>query len=258
MRPGSGLEPIPTTRPRAVHLRARPQDIADTRRRAGQPGQWLRDLDTGVDYLRVLHGEQRLTRHRSLPASGEVVGHTRVVDIIDKGAGRGALLLSERTIHEAGWGVLIATVGHTTFCRADGGFNGPDRVAPRPHDLPSRRPDVTCITPTTHQGAFIYRLTADRNPLHVDPQTARAAGFQRPIVHGLATYGLTGYGLLKALCGGEPSRIRMLACRFTAPAYRGETFATDMWVDGTVASFRTRAVERDVVVISNGRCEFGQ
>jgi len=223
-----------------------------------QPGQWLRDLDTGVDYRHVLHGEQRLALHAPLPAGGEVIGHTRIVDVIDKGAGRGALLLSERTIHDAASGELLATVGHTAVCRADGGFGGPARSAPRPHEMPSREPDATYTVPTTAQAAFLYRLSADLNPLHVDPTIARTAGFARPILHGLATYGATGYALLKAICGSEPARMHSIDCRFTAPAYAGDTFATDIWIDGNVAAFRTRAVERDVVVISNGRCVFSR
>lgn len=223
-----------------------------------QPGQWLRDLDTGVDYVRVLHGEQRLTLHAPLPAEGEVIGHTRVVDVIDKGAGRGALLLSERSIHDAESGKLLATVGHTTVCRADGGFGGPASSVPRPYELPTRNPDAVCTHPTTAQAAFIYRLSADLNPLHVDPEIARAAGFARPILHGLATYGAAGYALVKTVCGGYPACIQSVDCRFTAPAYAGDIFTTDIWIDGNIAVFRTRAVERDVVVISNGRCVFNR
>lgn len=223
-----------------------------------QPGLWPRDLDTGIDYIHVLHGEQRLTIHRELPVAGSVIGRTRVVDVVDKGPGRGMLLLSERTISDKMTGHLLATVGHTAFCRADGGFGGPPRSPPQPHRLPARAPDLVCSVPTTPQAALVYRLSVDRNPLHVDPAVARAAGFSRPILHGLATYGAAGYALLKSLCGNNPSRVRRMDCRFIAPAYPGETFATDIWVDGDVASFQTRAVERNVVVISNGRFDFSQ
>ena len=221
-----------------------------------QPGLWPRDLDTGIDYVHVLHGEQRLTVHRPFPAAGTMVGRTRVVDVIDKGPGRGALLVSERVITDKATGARMATVGHTAFCRADGGFGGPARASSPLNSLPDRPPDLTCRGPTTLQAALIYRLSADHNPLHVDPAVAQAAGFERPILHGLSTFGAAGYALLKSLCGGDPSRFGRMDCRFTAPAFPGDTFATEMWVEGRAATFRTRAVERGVVVISNGHFEF--
>ncbi len=151
----------------------------------GGPGFWLRNEKTGVDWRRILHGEQGLTLHRPLPSAGTVIGRTRIKDIIDKGAGKGALMFSERLILDKASGEPIATLASTTFMRGDGGFGGPAGPAPDPHPLPPRAPDAALDTATLPQAALIYRLSGDMNPLHADPKIAVAAGFPRPILHGL-------------------------------------------------------------------------
>jgi acyl dehydratase len=103
--------------------------------------------------------------------------------------------------------------------------------------------------------ALIYRLNYDRNPLHSDPSFARAAGFPRPILHGLATFGVAGHAVLKVMCGYEPARFKSIAGRFSSPVYPGETIRTEMWRDGPVVSFRSRLVERDAIVLNNGKAE---
>jgi acyl dehydratase len=221
------------------------------------PGLWMRDLDTGIDAIKVVHGEQGLTLHKPLSPAGAVVGKSRVAGVVDKGEGRGALVMVERKIYAKGSGELIATVTQTAFCRGDGGFGGPSGPTPKPHELPARAPDLVCDLPTSPQAALIYRLSADINPLHADPEVAKAAGFPRPILHGLATYGVAGHALLRTVCGYDPARLKSLNARFTAPVYPGETFRTEIWLDGAVASFRTTAIERNVVAISNGRAELG-
>lgn len=219
------------------------------------PGLWVRDLDTGIDYVKVVHGEQGLVLHKPLPASGTVLGISRVTGVFDKGEGRGALVLSERKIVEKSTGDLLATISQTTFCRGDGGFGGPSGPTPAPHVLPEREADMVCDLATVPQAALIYRLNADMNPLHADPDVAAKAGFPQPILHGLATYGVSGHAVLKSVCDYDPGRLKSLDCRFTAPVYPGETFRTEIWIDGTIVSFRTRSLERDVIAISNGRAE---
>lgn len=219
------------------------------------PGFWVRDLDTGIDAVKVVHGEQGLTLHRPLPPTGTVIGKSRISGVVDKGQGRGALVMSERKLSDKATGELLATITQTTFCRGDGGFNGPSGPSPKPHEPPSRNADFVCDLPTAPQAALIYRLCADINPLHADPDVAKAAGFPRPILHGLATYGLAGHAILKTVCGYDPTKLKTLEGRFTAPVYPGETFRTEIWIDGVVASFRTSALERNVVAISNGRAE---
>ena len=181
-----------------------------------------------------------------------VVGKTRILDVIDKGEGRGALVFSERRISDKQSGDLLAVLKQTTFCRADGGFGGPSHAAPQPHAIPERAPDLACDLPTRPEMALIYRLSGDSNPLHAEPGFARAAGFPKPILHGLATFGVAGHALLKSLCGYDPARLTGMAGRFSAPVYPGETIRTEMWRDGKAVSFRARVVERDVVAINNG------
>lgn len=216
------------------------------------PGAWIRHPDLGVDYLRVVHGEQALELHAPVPARGRLLGQSRVVEVVDKGEGRGALVFSARDIIDTATDTLIATVSGTTFCRGNGGFGGPKVDLAAPHALPDRAPDVTVSHQSAPNTALIYRLSGDYNPLHADPAVAAKAGFPRPILHGLATYGIAGYALVRGACGGDPARLRSVSGRFTAPVYPGETFETDLWLDGKMASFRTRPRGRDVVAISNG------
>ncbi|HEY6259013.1 MAG TPA: MaoC/PaaZ C-terminal domain-containing protein [Xanthobacteraceae bacterium] len=221
----------------------------------GWPGFWVRDLDTGIDWVKVVAGEQALVLHRPLGGRGTVVGRTRVTEIIDKGAGKGALVLSERALIDSGSGQKIATVTQTTFCRGDGGFGGPAREAPSPHPIPERPPDLTCDRPTRPEAALIYRLSGDPNPLHADPRVAKAAGFPRPILHGLASFGIACHGILTCLCGHDTGKLKAISGRYSAPVFPGETIRTEMWRDGALVSFRARVVERDVIALNNGRCE---
>jgi acyl dehydratase len=218
------------------------------------PGFWAKEPDTGLDWQKILHGEQWLKVDKPLPPSGTVTGQQRITEILDKGAGKGALLFSERDIKDKA-GNLLATVGGVTFARGDGGFGGPSGPQPEPHRLPERAPDKAYDFKTSPQAALVYRLSGDMNPLHADPKVAASAGFKQPILHGLCTYGVAGFALLKLACGGDPARLRSMQVRFSAPVYPGETIRTEAWLDGKIVSFRSRVVERDVVVLNNGRAE---
>jgi acyl dehydratase len=221
----------------------------------GWPGFWVRDLDTGIDWVKVVAGEQGLVLHRPLAARGSVIGRTRVTEIIDKGAGKGAHIYSARDLIDGASGEKIATVTHTTVCRGDGGFGGPMREAPAVHPIPPRAPDLVCDRGTRPEAALIYRLSGDPNPLHADPAVAQAAGFPRPILHGLASFGIACHGILKCVCDQDPGRLRAISGRYSAPVFPGETIRTEMWRDGPIVSFRARVVERDVIALNNGRCE---
>ncbi|MBM3528035.1 MAG: 3-alpha,7-alpha,12-alpha-trihydroxy-5-beta-cholest-24-enoyl-CoA hydratase [Alphaproteobacteria bacterium] len=223
----------------------------------GYPGFWIRELPTGIDWVRLVNGEQGVTLHKPIAATGTVIGRARVTEVIDKGEGKGALVYSERTVFDKATGDLIATVTQTTFCRADGGFGGPPREQPPAHKLPERAPDLVCDLGTRPEQAAIYRLTGDRNPLHVDPEVAKTAGFPRPIFHGLGTFGVVGHALLRAVCDYDPARVKSFAGRFSAPVFPGETIRTEFWRDGDVVSFRASALERNVMVMTNGRAEVG-
>jgi len=220
----------------------------------GYGGSWAREA--GIDQVKVVNGEQGFTLHRPLKTKGTLIGQTRILEVVDKGVGKGALIFSEREVTDKATGELIATVSQTAFCRGDGGFGGPPRSAPTPtHPIPDRAPDFTCDLSTRPEAALIYRLSGDYNPLHAEPAFARAAGFERPIFHGLGTFGVSGHALLKTLCGYDPSRLISFGCRFSAPVFPGETIRTEIWRDGAIVSFRARVIGRDVVAINNGRAE---
>jgi acyl dehydratase len=221
----------------------------------GYVGFWARDRDTGIDWVRIVNGEQGVVLHRPLQGQNTVIGTQRIVEVIDKGAGKGALVFSERQVTDKATGEPIATVTQTTFCRADGGFGGPPRQAPEPHPMPTRAPDAVCDLDTRPEAALIYRLSGDRNPLHAEPAVAQQAGYPRPIMHGLGNFGIAGHAVLKTICGYDPAKLTAFACRFSAPVFPGETLRTEMWRDGNVVSFRARVVERDVIAVNNGRAE---
>lgn len=216
----------------------------------GLAGSWVRD--SGLDYARVVHGEQAADFHAPIPPEGEVTASLRIADVIDKGEGKGALVIAERVLTDTA-GAKLATVRQTIFARGDGGIGGPARAQPAAHALPDRAPDGTVALPGLAQQALIYRLSGDYNPLHADPAAARRVGFDRPILHGLATFGVATHALLKGVCDYDPDRIASIAGRFTAPVFPGETLLTDYWIDDATISFRTRVEGRDVVAIGNGR-----
>ncbi len=227
------------------------------------PGFWVKDPNSGVDWVRVLHGEQSLTLHKPLPVQGTLIGRTRVTSIVDKGADKGAIIVQERTLHDKASGELLATLEQLTFARGDGGFsqvpgNGPSGGDPSPLAKPAApegTPDIVCDLPTLPQAALIYRLCADLNPLHADPAVAGAAGFKRPILHGLASYGVAGHAILKTCCDYDPSRLKSIGLRFSGPVFPGETLRTEIWRDGHRVQFRARVLERDVQVLSHGIAE---
>lgn len=221
----------------------------------GYPGFWVRDLDTGVDWVKIVNGEQGFTLNKPVQPRGTVIGKTRIVEVIDKGPGKGALIYTERTITDKATGEPIGTVTQTTFCRADGGFGGPPREQQPAHPLPTRPPDLVCDLATRPEMALIYRLSADLNPLHADLDVAKAAGYPRPILHGLGTFGVAGHALLKSVCGYDPARLVAMSGRFSAPVFPGETIRTEIWRDGNIVSFRALVAERNVVAMNNGRAE---
>jgi acyl dehydratase len=222
----------------------------------GYPGFWLKDPATGVDAVRLVHGEQAITLHRPLPVEGELLGVSRVTGLVDRGVGKGALLYSERVIADARSGEKLATLESTTFLRGDGGFGGASGPVKPPHPEPERAPDLALDLPTRPEQALLYRHNGDDNPLHVDPDTASRAGFERPILHGLCTFGVVGHALLRALCGYDPARFGHMSLRFSAPVFPGETIRTEIWHEEGGAAFRARVVERDRIVVSNGRFRF--
>lgn len=213
---------------------------------------WYQDPRAGIDWRRMLHGEQSIEIYSPLPTSGVIVGRTRVADVVDRGEGKGALLTVERILTDRSSGERLARIAAVMVLRGNGGFSGPSRSGAAPHVMPERAPDRSITTATLPQAALIYRLSGDLNPLHVDPKVAVAGGFTRPILHGLCTFGVVGRALIEGACDFDPTRLRMMRARFTSPTYPGEVVRTDIWLDRETVSFRATVVERDVVVLNNG------
>jgi acyl dehydratase len=233
----------------------------------GSPGFWWRDTRTGVDWVKLVHGEQAIRVFKPLPAAATIVSHNRVMSITDKGVGRGAVAVIQREIRDKASGELLAEVVHGSFLRGEGGYSEPaqgrpaGRSDPSPPALPpppDSAPHLEVELATLEQQALVYRLSGDYNPLHADPEVARAAGFKRPILHGLCTYGMAAHAVLRAVTNYDASRIRALAVRFTAPVYPGETIRFELWErDSSSFHLRARIDGRDAVVLNNGVVELG-
>jgi acyl dehydratase len=221
----------------------------------GYPGPWHAKGDLGITRSHVVHGEQGLRIVKPLPVEGDITGKTRITGVVDKGKDKGALVMTECTVREKASGDTVCTLTSTTFCRADGGFGGPDGPVKAPHALPETTPQHVCDLPTLPQAALIYRLSGDYNPLHADPAYAAKAGYKMPILHGRCTFSIAGHAILKTLCGYDPARFVSMEGRFSAPVYPGETVRTEMWRDGNIVSFRATVPARSATVLNNGRAE---
>jgi acyl dehydratase len=256
---GMAMDPLDASQLPFVYekqLRAVPSMVAVL----GGPGTAWRAEGMGVDWVKLVHGEQRIRLFRPLPVAATLTATNKVVSLSDKGAGRGAVMTIERVIHEKGHSDPLATTTQIAFLRGDGGFSATSGVSdPGPESLPAvpdSKPDIELELPSLPQSALIYRLSGDYNPLHCDPDVARAAGFSRPILHGLCTFGMAAHAVLRSCCGYDPARIRSMAVRFTAPVYPGETVGFQIWRSGPQKlQLRARIVGRDAVVLNSGLIE---
>lgn len=215
----------------------------------GHPGFWLGNPETTVDSTRILHAEEDFRLSGPLPAAASVVGTTRIVDVVDKGPEKGALLYLRKEVLDEYTGALLACVDRTLMLRGDGGYRGPSGTSRPTPPFPDTLPDHVVSVPTLRDQAFLYRLNGDPNPLHVEPAVARKAGFDRPILHGLCTFGIASTAAFHLLAGGQPSRFRGFRARLSAPVYPGETLSIEVWNSGDL---RVLAQERRTVVLSHG------
>jgi hypothetical protein len=217
------------------------------------PGSWILNPVLEIDWVNLLHGEQAFAILKPLIPGNTYTGRYKITGVLDKGAGKGALLFMRKELREKGDDTLVSTVDSTYFLRGDGGSGGTLTEVAAPHALPDRSPDSSIRLTTLARAALIYRLSGDYNPIHADPAIARKAGFERPILHGLCSLGVATRAVVQACCDDQPERLRALQLRFTSPVYPGDTLVTDIWRDEEVVSFRCRVAERHVVVLNNGR-----
>jgi acyl dehydratase len=203
------------------------------------------------DPASLVHAEQAFTLHRPLPVSGTSRSVSRVTGIYDKGSG--ALVITESTAVDAATGEPLVTTQGSIFIRGEGGFGG-SRGPGQDWEMPSRQPDEQVTYSTRADQALLYRLTGDRNPLHSDPKFAARGGFDRPILHGMCTYGYTGRALLHAVCGSDPARFTSMEGRFTRPVKPGDELTISIWPEGRTAYFRTTS--NGAPVLDRGRLTF--
>ncbi|HXW34692.1 MAG TPA: MaoC/PaaZ C-terminal domain-containing protein [Acidimicrobiales bacterium] len=201
-----------------------------------------------VDPTQMVHGEQSVDLLDEIPPSGTVVTESTIAGIYDKGSG--ALVVLESRSNDARTGTPLFSQRSALFVRGAGGFGG-DRGPGSPGPMPDREADQVVVYSTRPDQALLYRLSGDRNPLHSDPVFAKRAGFDRPILHGLCTFGFTGRALLHTLCGSDPARMRAISGRFSKPTYPGDTLTISMWVEGQDVRFRTQN-QRGETVIDSG------
>ena len=228
----------------------------------GTPGSWWRLPGTGVTWQKVLHAEQDLHLFRELPVTAAMTAENAVTHLHDRGAGRGAVARLVRDIFDEA-GNRVAQARRIEILRDDGGFakesgvhdEAPPRLPAIPPD--AGEPDIVVRLPTVPQAALIYRLSGDPNPLHADPAVAREAGFPRPILHGLCSFGMATHALLRGLLDYVPERLSRIGVRFSAPVFPGETLRFGIWREGIgAARFRAWVEERQLLVLDNGIAEF--
>lgn len=226
----------------------------------GTPGIWWKDPRTGADPVKLVHGEQDLQLFKPVAANGTLIARNRVHSITDKGAGKGAVAVVLREFFDQTSKELVAISRNVTFLRGDGGFSeatglsdlGPEALP----SVPERAADIEVSYTILPQAALIYRLSGDYNPLHADPDFSAKAGFPKPILHGLCTYGMAARAVIERVLDFDASRLRRIAVRFTSPVWPGETVRYELWHE-SAKRVRMRATvdARSTVVMSNGVME---
>jgi acyl dehydratase len=224
----------------------------------GTPGFWLTNEELGLDWKLILHGEQSMKLLRPLPATGDLIGKTWIGPIADKGPGKPAMLHCTRQLFDPLTKELVAEMQDVCVLRGMGSFGGENlRLTVVDETRPQGAPDKTITLPTSRNQAAIYRLSRDRNPLHVVPAVAAQAGFERPILHGLSTFGVIGRALIHACCDGDATRLTEMRLRFTAPVYPGDIVLTEVWREDETVRFRASVPSRNVVVADYGSARCG-
>jgi len=208
-----------------------------------------------LDFTRLLHGEQAVTRHRSLPACGELTLEGRICEVWDKG--NAAVIGVEGTASDED-GPLFSVYSSLFFIGA-GGFGGERGPSSRGVNTPpDREPDVVVELETRAEQAAIYRLSGDTNPMHIDPEFATAAGFEGVFLHGLCTYGFVGRAVLKGLCDGDVEQFGSLRGRFADQVWPGDRIITKMWLGDDGAAILRAETQTGAIVFNHASAIVGR
>ena len=247
---GLGMNPVDPGELKFVYERANLEAFPTMAVVLGWPGR-MTDPAFGVDEKLVVAGDLKVVLHRPLAPQAQLVSRPRIREVIDKGPGNAAIILNTRDL-TAKDGTLVATVDSSTFARKHGGFGGRVTETPPPPPVPQTPPQIVCDLPTPTNLALLYRLTGDENPLHADPERAKVASFDRPILHGAASFGIAAHAVLRSVADYRPERLASIEARFSKPVFPGETIRTEIWPQGERIAFQCRVAARDAIVLSNG------
>jgi acyl dehydratase len=207
-----------------------------------------------VNPMMILHGEQSITLHKPLPTQAEVTNTGRISEIYDKG--KGALVVAETETRDAA-GDLLTTNRFALFIRGEGGFGGDS--GPQPGNVaPDRAPDLVVESTTLPQQAILYRLSGDKNPLHIDPNFSAMGGYDTPILHGLCSYGIVCKAVVDHALDGDVTAVGGYEARFAGVLFPGETIVTSMWKDDDRIVVAAHCKERGTPVISNAAIKIGR
>jgi acyl dehydratase len=248
---GLGMNPVDPGELKFVYERAGLQAFPTMAVVLGWPGR-MTDPAFGVDDRLVVAGDIKVVLHRPLAVEGKLLSRPRIKEVIDKGPGNAAIIQNTRDLI-AEDGTVVATVDSSTFARKHGGFGGKVTDTPVPPAVPQTAPGQICDLPTPPNLALLYRLNGDENPLHADPARAKVAGFDRPILHGAASFGVAAHAILRTCADYRPERLNSIEARFSRPVFPGETIRTEIWPEREHIAFQCRVVGRDEIVLSNGR-----
>lgn len=251
---GMGRDPLDRTELDYVYERRGPLQVVPSQAIVLARHNLIYEIGLVVE--KMLHAEQKLVLHGPLPTGAELRANHRIVEVYDKGAGRGIMIETESRITDT-TGRALFDIFNLYYARGDGGIGGTSKTQTPPRPMPTRTPDMTRSAVTLPFQALLYRLTGDRNVIHADPDIATQMGFKAPILHGSATLGIACREVLAGVCNYDAARLKTLGTRFTAVVYPGERIETDIWVDGNIAAFRCRVPERGVTVLDHGECEIG-
>ncbi len=248
---GIGMDPIDPKQLQFVYekgLKAFPSHAV----MIAYPGPWMRAPELEIDYSKLLHVGQSIKLHKAILPNRTYIGRHKVLGVIDKGKEKGALLYLEKTVWDKESDEIVSTITLSHYLRGDGGCGSSDYSPPLPVEIPDRQSDQSIEYQIANNIALIYRLSGDPNAIHVDPEIAKDVGFNRPILHGLCSFGFATRAALDTYCDSDPELIQDIALRFSAPTLPGESLRFDFWEDGTDIKFTATNLERNVKVLNNG------